>query len=82
MVKWGERESLHPHEAPIDFARCYAQMEFFDDVKGCPLDKEQVIGARRLEMEPFKNTGVYEGPNGGGQGDGSQCDHHELGRHH
>ena len=45
----GELE--HPHEPPIDFERLYAQMEFYDAVKGGHLEREKVIEARRLEMD-------------------------------
>ena len=49
----------HPHEAPIDFESLYANMEFFDDVKGGSLDRSKVIAARRLEMDYSKKIGVY-----------------------
>ena len=54
-----ERGEAHPHEAPIDFDRLYAEMEFFDDVRGGGPDRDKVISARRLEMEYFKKMGVY-----------------------
>ena len=50
-------DSVHPHEAPVDFHKLYAEMEFYDDVKGGPLDRDEVIKARRLEMDYFKNMG-------------------------
>lgn len=43
-----------PHGPPIDFEALYAQMEFRDDVKGGPLDRDEVIKARRLEMDYFR----------------------------
>ena len=71
-----------PHEPPIDFKVLYAQMEFYDDVKGGPLDREEVIKARRLEMDYFRKTGgVFKGPVGGGQEARVEGDHHQVGRH-
>ena len=46
-----------PEEDP--FAGIYDDMEFVDDVTGEPLDKEEATAARRLEMEFFKQKGVY-----------------------
>ena len=43
----------------MGFENLYAQMEFWDDVKGGHLDRAQVIEARRLEMAYFKRMGVY-----------------------
>ena len=48
-----------PHESPVNFHELYENIEFFDDMKGGPLDREKVIEARRLEMEYVRNMGVY-----------------------
>ena len=54
-----EGDMRHPHEASVDFGELYAQFEFFDDVKGGRLDWDRVTEARRLEMQYFKDMGVY-----------------------
>ena len=51
----------HPHEATVNFEELYAQVEFFDDVKGGRLDWAEVTKARRLEIDYFKKMGVYSG---------------------
>ena len=38
----------------------YDENEFFDDVSNKPLDKEEAIKARRLEIELFRARQVYE----------------------
>ena len=43
----------------MDFDALYAQMEFYDDVKGGPLDRARVTEARKLEMQYFNKMGVY-----------------------
>ena len=71
-----------PHESPVDFHKLYAQLKFFDDMKGGYLEKERVIEARLLEMVYFRKMGgVLKGSEGGGEEARSQGDHHEVDRH-
>ena len=51
-----------PHEADgaIQFRELYADYDFVDDVSGLRLDKSLAIAARKVEIEFFKNRGVYE----------------------
>ena len=68
-----------PHEPSINFHELYAQMVFYDDMKGGALDKEKVIAARRLEMDYFrKMVGLFEGPIDRGQEAWDEGDHHEV----
>ena len=46
-----------PEEDP--FAELYEGLDFIDDISGAPLVKELAIAARRLEIEFFRNMGVY-----------------------
>ena len=59
-----EMGKCSPHETEESEKRrwqaMYRDMEFYDDVKGAWLDKEEVVKARRLELEFFRNMGVYK----------------------
>ena len=46
-----------PEEDP--FSQLYEGMDFVDDVTGEPLDKDEAVKARKLEMMFFKEKGVY-----------------------
>ncbi len=46
-----------PEEDP--FAQIYNEMEFIDDVSGEPLERDEAIKARKLEMAFFKEKRVY-----------------------
>ena len=37
----------------------YENFEFYDDISGKQLDKELAVAARKLEMDFFRNMGVY-----------------------
>ena len=50
---------LHPHEPEVDFEELYRGFEFYDDVKGGSLDRNEMIKARKLEVAYFKRMGVY-----------------------
>ena len=41
------------------FAQIYDGLDFVDDVSGEPLDKKEAIKARRVEMQYFRDKGVY-----------------------
>ena len=50
-------ETCPPEEDP--FMYMYEDMEFVDDVSGEPLERGEAIKARRLEMDYFRQKGVY-----------------------
>ena len=58
-----EMEECSPHESEESEKRrwrdLYDEVEFYDDVKDAWLDKEEVIKARKLELEFFRKMGVY-----------------------
>ena len=62
--KWAARISsttqclkTPPEEDP--FKDLYEGCEFMDDIHGVPLDREEAIKARRVEMDYFRDMGVY-----------------------
>ena len=38
----------------------YQDLDFVDDLTGEPLDKDEMVKARKLEIEFFKRRGVYK----------------------
>ena len=49
----------HPHDPEPDLEALYGSGYFVDDVKGGTLDRSMVIAARKLEMDFFRQMGVY-----------------------
>ena len=57
LQKKTEELVMPPEEDHI--THLYEGLEFVDDVTGAPLDKNKAIQARRLEIEYFREMGVY-----------------------
>ena len=55
----GSNRYPDPHESEVNFEALYRGGWFVDDVKAGELDKPRVIEARKLEMDFFKQMGVY-----------------------
>ena len=46
-------------EETIDLSKLYDGKDFIDDISGAPLDRAQVVAARRVEMDFSRRKGVY-----------------------
>ncbi len=57
IQKKTEQLATPPEEDHI--TALYEGLEFIDDVTGAPLDKDKAVQARKLEMDYFRQMGVY-----------------------
>ena len=47
-------KKTHPHDDLENYYQLYHGMDFYDDVRGKPLDKDRAIRARKLDMSSRK----------------------------